>query len=72
MDDEGKMLLVQDAVQLLQRGVQGHLPERVVGRLDDGVAQLDFSFQDLGFQTAQRSNSFDFSENYNLKIKVFF
>ena len=54
MHDEGEVLLVEDAVQLDQGRVQGHL---LVGRVDclrHGVGPEHLALQDLGLEVAKR------------------
>jgi len=53
VDDQCKVLLVQNPVQLLERRVQRDLLEGDVGGLHDGVRGLDLAAEDLGLQAAQ-------------------
>ncbi len=64
MNDEGKMFLVQNPVQLLQGRVQGHLVEGVVRRVADWVLKRDFPLQNFRLQTAQSCHSNNRSKNH--------
>ena len=53
MHDEGEVLLVQNAVQLDQGRVQGHLLVRRVDRLCHSVGPEHLSLQNLGLEVAE-------------------
>ena len=53
MHDEGEVLLVEDAVQLDQGRVQGHLLVGRVDRLRHGVGPEHLALQDLRLEVAE-------------------
>ena len=59
MHHQSEVLLVQDPVQLLQGGVQGHLMEGVVHRVPHRVLESDLALQNLGLQAAEGGHSDD-------------
>jgi hypothetical protein len=53
------MLLIQDPIQLLQGGIQGHLVEGVVHRVPDRVLESNLALKNLGLQAAKGGYSDD-------------
>ena len=60
MNDQSKMLLIQNSIELLQSGIQRDFLEGLVRGLGNRIVAQDISFQNFCFEASKRSNSFNF------------